>query len=158
MNLATSEDFIDLFGKLEAIELSNIDDSTEESILKRRIDQALGLAYDEIMSYESLCETVAGQIAIRKVIKGLMLDIARYRLDTLERREDIQYAYEKALEFLKLAGENKNNQVDLTVDELAELGLKETAGAGRKPYFKTGRRVWNEEDSHLTYFRNQKLQ
>lgn len=151
---ATVEDFIDTYGQLEAIELSNIDDSTQESIYNVRIQRALDLAFSEVMSYDALCK-FAGKYAIRLSLKRLMLIIARYYLDSIERREDVIVEYEKSMEFLEKCQEvsSKDSKIRASDAELEELGLLNYKNSG--PRVSRGRIGFTEES--LEYYRNQKL-
>lgn len=154
LNRATADDFINVFGLVEAIELSNIDDASQHDILKERIDFGLQLAYDEIMSYDSLAKFM-GKFAIRTRLKSLMLDIARYKLDTADRRKDVIEAYTSAKEFLKFCVEQKDGNVTATDEEILDLELSLTGNSYKHPQFINGRRAFT--DASLKKYRNQKL-
>lgn len=152
---ATAENFIETFGQLESIELSNIDNASENSIYRERILNALALSFDEIMGYDSLC-SFSGKVAIRRALKPLMLDIARYKLDTIDRRQDIIDAYEKAIKFMESCRELKSKLLNnLTNEELELLDLVGQNSAS-SPRIRNGRRIGISEQS-LSSYRNQKL-
>lgn len=153
LNLATPADFIEIFGQVEALELSDLEDPSEDTIDTAKIQTALDMAYNTIMSYDSLCE-IYGKLAIRRSIKRLMLDIGRYILDNLSRREDVIAAYNEAIEFLKYCVEKTSGVIDATTDELEELDLLNSATASRVS-FTSGRRAFT--DDSLFDYRDQKL-
>lgn len=153
MNYPQVDDFICFFGELESVEISNLENASEGSVNREKIQNALDTAYEFIMSYDSLCQ-LPGKIALRRAIKRLNLDIARYFLDTLQRREDVTTNYQNCIDFLSLCIENKNDGLTLLSDEEAEeLGLSGINKA--KLSYKTGRRAFT--DLSLSKYRNQKL-
>ena len=153
---ATISDFIMAFGEVETLELSHINTTDEsEEINEDRILNALELAFSEIMSYDCLCG-FSGKYAIRRSIKRLMLDIARYRLDTLERRQDLIDTYERILDFFKNCRELKEPSMSKKIsrEEAEELSLEEFI-VSRAPTVKRGRLAFDDE--YLERFRKQKL-
>lgn len=152
MNIPTVDDFILFFGELESVEISNLENASEGSVDRGKILNALDTAYEFIMSYDSLCQ-LPGKIAIRRAIKRLNLDIARYFLDTLQRREDVTTNYQNCIDFLSLCIENKSGLTLLSDEEAEDLGLSGINKA--KLSYKTGRRAFT--DNSLSDYRNQKL-
>ena len=76
----TVDDFINFFGTVESIELSNLEDPSINGINEDRIQNAIDIAFQFVMSYDSLC-IYSGKIAIRRALKRLVLDISGYFLD-----------------------------------------------------------------------------
>lgn len=151
LKVATVEDFVGLFGQMESIEISNLEDASEGSINEVKIQRALDIAYDFIMSYDSLCQ-YSGKVAIRRAIRRLMLDMSRYFLDVLQRREDVIKSHEDCVDFLKMCVDNKDGWTLLSQEEADELGLELKQD---KVSYVSGRRVFT--DSSLSEFRKQKL-
>lgn len=149
MNIPSVQDFIDFFGITESIEISNLENPENQYINEERIENALNTAYEFIMGYEALCQ-YPGKVAIRKSIKRLMLDIGRYLLDSLQRREDVTTNYENCIDFLKLCIDNKDGLVNITDEEALELGLNRS-----KISYRVGRRAFT--DDNLSKYRNQDL-
>jgi phage gp36-like protein len=153
MNIPTVDDFILFYGELESVEISNLENASEGSVDRCKIQNALDTAYEFVMSYDSLCQ-LPGKIALRRAIKRLNLDIARYFLDTLQRREDVTTNYQNCIDFLSLCIENKSDGLTLLSDEEAEeLGLSGINKA--KLSYKAGRRAFT--DLSLSKYRNQEL-
>lgn len=151
---ATVDDFVLAFGKIEALEISNIDDSSQELICDERIQMSLDLSFTEIMSYDRLAPKY-GKLAIRSTIKPLMLDICRYKLDTLERRPDVTEAYNNAIDFLKMCIDTEYDEgIKPSLEELEEMELLE-AFSTERPKFSHGRKVFSDEK--LAAYRNQQL-
>lgn len=153
---ATVADFIMAFGEVETLELSHINTASEsEEIDENRILNALELAFQETMSYDCLCG-FAGKYAIRKSLKRLMLDIARYRLDAIERRQDLVDTYERILDFFKDCRELKESFMTkkISKEEAADLGLEEFR-VSRTPTVKRGRLAFDDE--YLERYRKQGL-
>lgn len=146
------DDFVNFFGLKESIEISNLEDASEGSVNRDKIQIALDIAYEFIMSYDSLCQ-LPGKIALRRAIKRLVLDISRYFLDTLQRREDVTTNYNNCIEFLALCIENKDGLTFISDEEAEDLdldGINKT-----KVTYSSGRRAFT--DASLSVFRNQKL-
>lgn len=148
----TPETFIEYFGTTESLELSNLENPESQSINGDKINLALDSAFEFIMGYDSLC-SFAGKIAIRRAIKRLNLDIARYFLDTLQRREDVTTNYENCIKFMEMCIENNTAVTNITDEELLELGI--TGYNRKKINYRPGRRAFTDES--LSKFRNQAL-
>lgn len=152
MQIPTVEDFINFFGLVETIELSNLENPSNGSIFEERIEGAINTAYRFIMGYDSLCY-LSGKIAIRRAIFRLCLDISRYLLDSLQRREDVTTNYENCIRFLEFCVESKDGLIDISDEEALELGLSNSNNV--KLSYKSGRRAFTDEN--LSKFRKQKL-
>lgn len=149
----TVENFVQFFGQMEAIELSNLEDPSNGYVVEEKIQNAMDVAYEFVMSYDSLC-ALPGKVAIRKAIKRLVLDISRYFLDSLQRREDVTTNYNNCIEFLDKCVENKTGLIILSDEEAEQLGL---FGEINKTIisYKSGRRAFT--DKGLSKYRNQEL-
>lgn len=146
--LATVDDFILTFGELESLELSSLENVNEQVINRDKIQNALDLAYEFILGYEALCSN-EGSIAILKAIRYLTLNIARYMLDTLKRREDVTNTYQSCIEFLQKAIEGSNGS--FSPEELEQYGKTEK----RSVHYSRGRRAF--EDKELGNFRKDRF-
>jgi len=152
MNKPNVQDFIDFFGVTESIEISNLENPENQYINEERIEYSLNTSYEFIMGYDALCQ-YPGKVAIRKSIKRLMLDISRYLLDSLQRREDVTTNYQNCIEFLNRCVENKDGLIDISDEEALELGL---LGLNKsKISYKAGRRAFT--DDSLSKYRKQDL-
>lgn len=154
MYIPTVDDFVLFYGELESVEISNLENASEGSVDREKIQNALDTAYEFIMSYDSLCQ-LPGKIALRRAIKRLNLDIARYFLDTLQRREDVTTNYQNCIDFLALCVENRDGLTLLSDEEAIELGLEGINKSKSKISWSSGRRVFT--DNSLANYRNQKL-
>lgn len=144
------DDFETFYGQQETVELTNLENPVEKSINYDRLEMAMTIAKEFILSYESLCSH-SGIVAIRKTFRRLLFDITRYFLDSLHRREDVTKNYEDCIRFLEKCIEMKGS-VSLTEEEAEELGM--TANVNRISY-KSGRRAFTDEN--LNDFRKGKL-
>lgn len=152
IKIPSVDDFIDYFGYSESIELTNLENPENDLVNEERLENAIATAYKFIISYDSLCQ-YPGKVAIRTAIKRLTLDISRYFLDSLHRREDVTTNYENCIKFLELCIENKNGIISLTDEELEELEL--TQYKKSRITYKSGRRAFT--DKNLSNYRNQEL-
>lgn len=95
---ANFDDFVLGFSMLNTIELSDLDNPESITVNQTRIEFALDLAANDINSWVSQAPP-AGQITLRQQQKRLMLDIARYFLDSDKNRTYTKERYDAAQEF-----------------------------------------------------------
>jgi phage gp36-like protein len=101
MAYATPEDFIRAFGEPETVQLTNLDNPNTTAVnlvpLERALFDATGIIDMYVGNRYVLPLTVGST-----VINGYCLDIARYRLDRINPRDDVRLRYEDALKQLQL--------------------------------------------------------
>lgn len=93
---ATPDDFIVAYGLKEAIQLTNIDDASANTVNVAKLRMAITDANALIDSYIEQSGK-AGMVLITSNRRRTALIIARYYLDTVRRREDVKSDYESAL-------------------------------------------------------------
>lgn len=98
---ATVDYFVEVFGYQEAVELSNIDDPTGNSIKPDKIQIALNDAAILINNY-ILTAPPQGKILIAGSYRRTQAILARWYLDILRPRQQVIDAAEKALQQLEL--------------------------------------------------------
>ncbi len=98
---ATVDYFISVFGFQEAIELSNIEDPTGNNIDVTKIQLALNDAGQLINNYIDSAPP-QGKVLIAGSYRRTQATIARYYLDVLRPRTQVQEASEKALQQLEM--------------------------------------------------------
>ena len=105
---ATHQDFIDAFGYEEVVQLSNLWDASATEInsgnLNRNIADAEALTNGMIATCPSVRALMPFVDPKPPLLKGYVLDIARYRMDSIQAREDVRKRYEDAIAQLKLIG------------------------------------------------------
>lgn len=101
--LATVDYFISIFGFQEAVELSNIENPTGNGIDEDKIQLALNDAAQLINNYIESAPP-QGKILIAGSFRRTQATIARYYLDILRPRTQVQEAAEKALQQLEAWG------------------------------------------------------
>lgn len=101
MNYATVADFIEAFGQDETIALSNLDDPmiqvVNEAIIQRRLEDATA----EINSYLQAAGYTLPLPSVPVMLRNICCEIARYYLDRLRMREDVDTRYKRAIDYLK---------------------------------------------------------
>ena len=102
-NLATVDYFISIFGFQEAVELSNIENPTGNGVDTDKIQLALNDAAQLINNYIDSAPP-QGKILIAGSFRRTQATIARYYLDILRPRTQVQEAAEKALQQLEAWG------------------------------------------------------
>lgn len=101
-NAATVNDFVLATTMTEAVELSNLD-SGGNTIDCERLNKALKDAYSYITSKALLADSIGKQI-VELNLNRWMIMVARYYLDTIRRRPDVEEDYKLVeLELNKLA-------------------------------------------------------
>jgi phage gp36-like protein len=100
MTYATEELFVEAFGELEAIELTNLDNPAATAIDSVPMFRAL-------VDASALIDTYLGRLyrlplaTVPAVLIPCCLDIARHRLDRLRVREDVRQNYEDRIRWLE---------------------------------------------------------
>lgn len=100
-NPATVDYFISIFGYQEAVELSNIENPTGNEIDVNKIQLALNDAGQLVNNYIDSAPP-QGKILIAGSYRRTQATIARYYLDVLRPRTQVQEAAEKALQQLEI--------------------------------------------------------
>lgn len=96
---ASPDDFIVAFGLKEAIQLTNIDDASANSVNVAKLRMAIEDANALIDSYIEQSGK-AGKVLITSNRRRTALIIARYYLDTVRKRDDVKSDYMEALKQL----------------------------------------------------------
>lgn len=107
---ATQQDFVDAFGRQEVIMLTNLYLPTATSINTAKLTQCQEDAYALINGMISTCPTVAAQmpfVTVPPLLRAYELDICRYRLDSVQARDDVRRRYEDAMKQLVMIGQCK---------------------------------------------------
>jgi len=134
MPYATIAQFVEKFGRDQAIALSNLDDPQAEepdgSVLNRSLIDASALMDSYLAGRYSLPFVSAPQVLIPKC-----LDIARYFLDKYAAREDVRQRYEDAIRWLELVAKGT---IQLGLDALSV----EVKRGENLPDFEPGTRVF----------------
>lgn len=147
-NLPSVEEYILYVGEQEAIEQSNPDDASATEPEENKIEQAIDLAKQEVLA--TFCIACPpGKVLISKIIKPLVLDITRYRLDTIKRREDVKEAYEKACEILDKANSDDVCSREVSSEDAETFGIEICPGVS----FSSQERIWTRDK--LETFRKQ---
>jgi phage gp36-like protein len=133
MAYATIAQFVEAFGEVEAVELSNLDDVEvvvrRDEILQRALDDGAAEMDSYFWRY-SLPLSSIPQPCI-----GCNLDIARHRLDRVREREDVRARYEDWRKWLELVAKGT-----------IRLGVS-AAGDAVSP--ETGGEVWSTQSERL---------
>lgn len=101
-NGPTPDDFVLAFGIKEAIQLSNLDNPSANSVNTERIWMAIQDAVSLIDSYIAQAPR-ANKLLISSSRRRVALIFARYYLDSVRRREDVTADYERAIKELDQA-------------------------------------------------------
>lgn len=132
---ASVDDFVLAYGRQEAIQVSNIDDPSADSVNHARIQMAIEDANSMIDSYVRMAPK-AGQLLVSANRRRTSLIIARYFLDSVRRRDDVTQDYERAIKELQ---SSLDNNADLVPDgELARNDRKGIMRVWRIPQVYNG--------------------
>jgi len=143
------DDYILYVGKQEAVEQTNPDDASATEPVDEKIELAIELAKSEVLA--TFCVACpAGKLFLAKLSLPLILDITRYRLDTIKRREDIKEAYEKACKLLERATSDEICKMEVSAADSETFGIPFCPGVS----FSAAPRVWTRES--LRCFREQR--
>ena len=96
---ASPDDFIIAYGLKEAVQLTNIDDASANSVNVAKLRMAIEDANSLIDSYIEQSGK-AGKVLITSSRRRTALIIARYYLDTVRKRDDVKQDYVEALKQL----------------------------------------------------------
>lgn len=114
---ATAEEFELVFGRREAIQLSNRDTAAIATVVNAVVlDEFLTGASELIDSYLG-ARYLVPVVSPNKPLKQACLDIARYNIDNVRAREDVRQRYEDRIRWLEMVTKG-----------LVELGLPGIAG------------------------------
>ncbi len=100
MAYATIGQFVEAFGQVEAVELTNLDDLEIVVVRDEILERALNDASAEMDSYFWRYTLPFGSLP--QPLIGCCLDIARHRLDRVREREDVRARYEDWRKWLEL--------------------------------------------------------
>jgi phage gp36-like protein len=112
---ATVDDFILAYGMQEAVQVSNIDNPSANTVNEARIRMALEDAESLIDSYVTQAPK-AGIIIISSSRRRTTLVLARYFLDSVRRRENVTQDYERAIKELD---SNISREASVPTEDLA---------------------------------------
>ena len=101
-NTPTPDDFVIAFGYKEAVQLSNLDNPSANSVNTERVWMAIQDACALIDSYIAQAPR-ANKLIISSSRRRVALVFARYYLDSVRRREDVTADYERAIKELDQA-------------------------------------------------------
>lgn len=121
----TVRDFITAFGTEEASQLTTLSDPLMEGYLPEKIEAAIDQAFCLVDSYDARTNNKCAKYSIRKQVKRLSLDIARYYLDTFKPSQNVIKRYEDSIEWLKESLEFKDELCVLTDEDKALVGLED---------------------------------
>ena len=104
---ATQQNFIDTFGEIQMIQLTNLDNASATAINVAQLEANQIKAYALINGMIAGCPDVAALMPFAEapsLLIGYELDITRYYLERNIAREDVRQRYEDAISQLKLIG------------------------------------------------------
>ena len=139
MQFAQVADFIAAFGEEETLCLTNPDNAEGEEIKGEIIDRALRRASAEASSYVTGAGYCLPLSVVPEVLLGYVLDIARYRLEHINAREDVRKRYEDAINWLKMLAAGK---VDLGIPCGMDAEIDAQQGTA-SPVYASNSRVFN---------------
>ncbi len=98
---ATAADFVAMYGNVEAIELTQLEDPEATTANTTMIDMAIEQAQGELNAYYAVRYELPLSEPYPKATQIQTLVVARYRLDKYRRREDVRLEYESVLRQLE---------------------------------------------------------
>ncbi len=105
---ATQQDFIDAFGYEEVLQLSNLWDASATEVNSGNLNRNIADAESIVNGMIATCPAVRALMPFADpkppLLKGYVLDIARYRMDSIQAREDVRKRKEDAIAELRLIG------------------------------------------------------
>lgn len=101
MAYATIEQFIENFGQWEAVEVSNLDDASDQLVDADRLQTALENASGEIDSYLAQAGYTLPLATVPAFLVQRCCDIARYRLENRNTRQEVIDRYKDAIAWLR---------------------------------------------------------
>lgn len=139
MAYATLQQFIDKFGRDEAVMLTNLEDPTAEevdpTVFERVRNDSSALMDSYLAGRYSLPFASPPQVLVPKC-----LDICRYFLDRNAAREDVRQRYEDVIRWLEMVAKGV---VQLGLDT-NNTQVKSNTGVGM-PDFEAGERVFTND-------------
>lgn len=143
---ATQQDFIDLYGQEEAIEITNLCDSLATTINTTKLQLGLDLAQD-IVNAKFLIASDCGRALIKTSCRMLVLWISRYVMDSTKSRPMVDEDYKRAMEMLEYACTECVDRCPLSKEEVNSIlgqnvsrSTKLRCYSGEGNRFKRGRR------------------
>jgi len=130
MAYITEQDLIDLFGEEEIIELSNLDNPNATTVNSARVAAAIAWSEDIFHSYAAsyyVIPITSTTGPTPPVVRGILLDLTRYQLDSNRPREDVRVRYEDDLKWLVLLSTGKVS-LGGDVKRKSELVLEKPVG------------------------------
>ena len=118
--------FSEAFGMPETVMLTNLDTPTATLVNPVPLTRAL-------VDSAALIDSYIGRRyplplpAVPQILVPYALDIARYRLDRIQNREDVRIRYEDAIKWLEGVRDGENT---LGVDTIAMLSVEPTISVG----------------------------
>jgi phage gp36-like protein len=112
---AYPDDFIQMFGKREAIQITNLDNPYSQVVQTERIEAALRDAHALIDSYIYQAP-LAGKRLVSSTRKRTACIIARYYLDSVRRRKDVLEDYERVIKELEANANALENPDELATN------------------------------------------
>lgn len=136
MKFAQVADFIAAFGEEEALALTRLDEPNADEIRPELIERALQQASDEAGSYVAGAGYCLPLAVSPAVLVQRTLDIARYRMEHIEPRDDVRKRYEDAISWLlKLS----KGMVSLGIPKGLDPAADEIEGMAEPLYYTAGR-------------------
>lgn len=117
-------DFIQMFGKREAVQLTNLDFPSAQEVRDGVIESALRDAGAYIDNYIAQASR-AGKLLVASTRKRTQCIIARYYLDAVRRRKDVLEDYERAIKELELNSLAFRDSADLAINNGGILRTKQ---------------------------------
>jgi hypothetical protein len=117
---ATTQDFIDLYGQEEAIEITNLCDPLINTINLVKLQAGLDNARSLINS-RYIIASDCGRALIKTSSKQLVLWVARYILDTTKARPFVDEDYDRAMDMLDYACNKCGDRCPLSRLEIEQI-------------------------------------
>ena len=138
---ASPESFIVSYGRQEALEISNLEDPAAEEVNFIRLADALSKASLEIDSYLGARYEVPVDSPTPPLLQSCCLAIARYRLDTYRRRDDVAEEYKQTIGQLEKMATGRIALVREDSQLVPPKALSQDRAFGDAS-FKAGDRIW----------------
>lgn len=136
MQFAQVADFIAAFGQDEALALTRLDEPEAEEIKAELINRALVLASDEAASFVTAAGYQLPLVVLPGILTQKTLDIARYRLEHINARDDVRKRYEDALTWLMMLAKGT---VNLGIPKGLDADADAVEGMADPVYYSAGR-------------------
>lgn len=116
----TTQDFIDLYGEEEAIEITNLCNPLADTINQTKLLAGLNNAKDMVRG-RMLIANDCGRALIAVSAKQIVLWIMRYIMDSTKARPFVDDDYDKAMEFLEYACNKCAERCPLSTAQIEEI-------------------------------------